>query len=282
MNNWQQKLDNLMWLKTIGVEYYCSEEKDSKNSFIKLLKDQKDKKPMTVLEKVTPSKKENLPPLQSVTKKETKIKPDNTVISEARLLANKANSLDELKKFLEEFDGCELKNFATNTVFSDGVSTAPILLLGEAPGATEDESGIPFCGESGVLLDKMLETINISRKTNAYVTNTIFWRPPANRRPTTAEIETCRPFVEKHIALVKPKLIILVGNTAVTSLLGKDVSISDMRQKIHPYTNEYLTDSIPTTAIFHPAYLLRQPMQKKTTWYDLLKLQEFIQNDLGI
>jgi DNA polymerase len=272
MDNWQQKLDNLTWLKTIGVEYYCSEEKDSKNSFIKLLKEQKNQKTEIVLEK------EMLVTKQPKAIKEQKATNDNPVIAEARSLADKANSLDELKKSLESFNGCELKNFATNTVFADGVRNAPILLLGEAPGATEDQQGIPFCGESGRLLDKMLATVNISRAENAYITNSVFWRPPANRRPTPEEIEICRPFVEKHIALANPKFIILVGSTAVAALLGKTVPMAGIRRKIYPYTNQYLTGDIPTTVIFHPAYLLRQPMQKKTTWYDLLQVEEFIRN----
>jgi DNA polymerase len=103
----------------------------------------------------------------------------------------------------------------------------------------------------------------------------VFWRPPANRAPTQEEVDICRPFVEKHIALVKPKLIILVGSVAATCLLGKHAGISKIRQEYYSYSNQYLSTPIPTTAIFHPAYLLRQPMQKKTTWYDLLKIEEF-------
>lgn len=273
MNELQQKLNHLKWLKSAGIEYYCSEEKDSKNSLIEKLKEKK-------LDEV-----KSTPPTSKSTKpKEAKIKDSpiadtsasNPAIEAARLLADKATNLEELRASIENFEHCELKQFATNTVFADGVADANVLILGEAPGATEDEQGVPFCGESGVMLDRMLESINISRTTNAYITNTIFWRPPANRRPTTAEIETCKPFVEKHIALIKPKLIILCGGTAVTSLLGKKTSIGDIRQTNFPYTNKYLSEEIPTTAIFHPAFLLRQPTQKKTTWYDLLKIQDFL------
>ena len=275
MNKLQQKLDHLAWLKTIGVEYYCSDEKDSKNSLSKLLSNKKQAQPKKLAKQlVEPSMPQK--PKQSVPKPK-EVKQDNPELSRARELASKASSLDELKNIIENFDGCELKDFATNTVFADGTRGAPILLLGEAPGAKEDEEGIPFCGESGVLLDKMLEAIGLSRKNNVYITNTIFWRPPANRRPTSSEIAICRPFVEKHIALAKPKLIILVGSTAITSLLGKEFKISEVRQEIHQYQNEYLDKPIPTTAIFHPAYLLRQPMQKKTTWYDLLKIKDFIE-----
>jgi DNA polymerase len=198
-------------------------------------------------------------------------------ISESRILANNASSLDELRKMLVDFNGCDLKKTATNTVFSDGVSSSKIMLIGEAPGASEDEQGIPFCGQSGMLLDNMVQTIGLSRKENIYISNTIFWRPPANRRPTEEEIEICRPFVEKHIALVKPKLLVLVGATALTSLLGDHLQISRIRQEYYQYTNQYLDTPITTTAIFHPAYLLRQPFQKKATWYDLLKIQQFLQ-----
>jgi DNA polymerase len=185
-------------------------------------------------------------------------------------------SLEDLRHRVLSFNGCSLKRGAKNTVFGQGVPNAPIMLIGEAPGATEDEEGVPFCGESGKLLDNMLATIGISRHKNAYITNTIFWRPPANRRPTEEEIEQCRPFVEEHIAIINPKLLILVGSTAVESLLGKQLQISKIRQEYYQYSNKYLSGNITTTAIFHPAYLLRQPFQKKASWYDLLKIKEFL------
>jgi DNA polymerase len=193
----------------------------------------------------------------------------------SRALADKASNLEELKNAVMNFAGIDLKNTAMNTVFSDGV-VSNIMFIGEAPGASEDEQGIPFCGQSGQLLDNMLLSIGLSRKENIYITNTIFWRPPANRRPTNEEIEICRPFVEKHIALIKPKLLVLVGATALTSLLGEHLQISRIRQEYYQYTNQYLSTAITTTAIFHPAYLLRQPFQKKSTWYDLLKIQQFL------
>lgn len=198
------------------------------------------------------------------------------VISSSRLIADSVSTLEELKAAISKFDGCDLKKTATNTVFADGIATAKIMLIGEAPGASEDAQGIPFCGESGKLLDNMISTIGLSRKENVYITNTIFWRPPANRRPTEEEILICRPFVEKHIALIKPDLLILVGATAVSGLLGGHLQISKIRQEYYQYQNIYLDKPITTTALFHPAYLLRQPFQKKTTWYDLLNIQEFI------
>lgn len=278
MNNLQQKLDHLKWLSSIGVEYYCSDKKDSKNSLITTLEQYTSKKSTIV----APTLQEPTPEF-SIMKKQIKTNTKiNNAVEKARNFADKANNLDELRESLENFNECALKNFANNTVFSDGVKNAPILLVGEAPGATEDKEGIPFCGESGKLLDKMLATIGISRESNAYITNTIFWRPPANRRPTNEEIEICKPFVEKHIALISPKLIILVGSTATSSLLGKNESMSKIRQTNHSYINKYLHNPIHTTALFHPAYLLRQPMQKKATWHDLLKIQEFIQNNYSL
>lgn len=206
---------------------------------------------------------------------------EHSNIQLARDLADAASSLEELKKLLMDFNGCSLKTLANKTVFADGNPQSSIMFIGEAPGSNEDAQGIPFCGESGKLLDNVLASINISREHNAYITNTVFWRPPANRQPTQEEIDICRPFVEKHIALINPKLIVLVGNVAATSLLGKNTGISKIRQEYYLYTNQYLSKPIQTTSIFHPAYLLRQSMQKKTTWYDLLKIHEYI-NKSGI
>ena len=206
--------------------------------------------------------------------------PNNMVITNqslSRIMADNAKNLDDLKQSVMNFENCQLKHIAKNTVFSDGTINAPIMLIGEAPGQSEDEQGIPFCGASGKLLDEILKSIGIFRTQNAYITNCIFWRPPANRRPTEEEIEICRPFVEKHIALIKPKLLILVGSTAVCALLGKEYQISKIRKEYFQYINIYLNQSITTTALFHPAYLLRQPMQKRDTWYDLLKIKKFIE-----
>lgn len=195
-------------------------------------------------------------------------------------LADNADNIDALKEAVMNFDGCKLKLTAKNTVFSDGKFGAPIMMIGEAPGASEDEQGIPFCGESGKLLDNIVKSIGLTREENVYISNTIFWRPPANRRPTDEEIAICKPFIEKHIALAKPKLLILVGATAVSALLGKHLQISKIRQEYYQYQNPYFDGTITTTAIFHPAYLLRQPNQKRAMWYDLLKIQQFIEKTI--
>lgn len=202
------------------------------------------------------------------------------IIDKARKIANNCQTLDELKKAVINFTDCPLKATATNTVFSEGVANSKIMLIGEAPGAQEDLEGRPFCGDSGKLLDLMMQSINLSRKENIYITNTIFWRPPGNRTPTNEEISICRPFVEKHIALIKPKLIILVGSTAGVSLINNKFKLGMARNINYKYSNPYLEQAIDTTAIFHPAYLLRQPSKKKDTWHDLLHLQDYINTNL--
>ena len=192
-------------------------------------------------------------------------------------------SLVELRALVESFNGCDLKKSAINTVFSDGNPEADIMFIGEAPGASEDEQGIPFCGQSGKLLDNIIAAIGLNRLKNAYITNTVFWRPPANRKPTPEEIAICRPFVKKHIALIEPKLIIMVGSTAVESLMEMNQPITKLRGEYFEYTNEYMNGrTIRTTVIFHPSYLLRQPSHKKTMWFDLLKIKhDCMINKLG-
>lgn len=194
-------------------------------------------------------------------------------IAIARQLANECDSVDALRSAVQSFSGCGLKEDAINTVFADGNRQATIVAIGEAPGAQEDKLGIPFCGESGKLLDKMFASIGLTRRDNIYITNTVFWRPPNNRRPTLQELELCKPFVEKHIALINPKLLILVGATALEALLQSEIKITSARQKFFMYNNQYLTAPISATPIFHPAYLLRQPDQKKLAWDDLQKIR---------
>lgn len=201
---------------------------------------------------------------------------DNSLVKSVREEIKLIDNLDSLYGLIKEFDECELKKSATNTVLFDGSPKARIMLVGEAPGASEDEQGIPFCGESGRLLDLMLESIGLSRKEDVYITNTVFWRPPANRKPTNLEVELCRPMTEKHIALIKPKVLVLVGSTALCAMLGDDKQITKIRGNYFKYINQYLDEPVTTTAIFHPAYLLRQPLKKKETWFDLLKLKDVL------
>ena len=194
-------------------------------------------------------------------------KPDHEV-DEAVKIADGCNDLSSLVEAIRNFNGCDIKKSANSTVISDGDPKAKVMLIGEAPGANEDKEGIPFCGQSGKLLNNIIKSIGVSRE-EAYITNTVFWRPPGNRRPTPKEIALCRPFVEKHIALVNPELIILVGSTAVESLLSMDTPITNMRQKAFEYTNKYMKKPIPSVVIYHPSYLLRQSYKKKEMWYDM-------------
>ncbi|WP_044195635.1 uracil-DNA glycosylase [Ehrlichia japonica] len=192
----------------------------------------------------------------------------------AQNLAEQCNTIEQLKSAIESFDGCDIKNLATNTVFADGNPKAKVMLIGEAPGANEDLKGIPFCGASGVLLDKMLQAIGFDR-TTVYISNAVFWRPPGNRRPTDFEIAVCKPFVEKHIALIMPKILVLVGSTACYSMLDSKNPISKLRGRFHSYSNQFFQHSITTAIIFHPSYLLRQPMQKRIAWEDLKQIKRY-------
>lgn len=197
------------------------------------------------------------------------------IISKARELADNANTVEELKKIVENFDGyIDIKNLATNTVFGEGNIDSDIMIIGEAPGNNEDLEGRPFCGQSGQLLDNMFKSIGLQRK-DLYITNTLFWRPPGNRTPTEEEISICRPFVEKHIFLIKPKIIIFMGATALKDLIKTDLTITKARRQLFNYTNQYLNgEIIKATPLFHPSYLLRQSNKKKDAWGDLL----FIKN----
>lgn len=185
--------------------------------------------------------------------------------------AASVQTLEELKSSLQEFEGCALKYTATNLVFGDGNPKARVMLIGEAPGADEDRQGLPFVGQSGQLLDLMLSMIGLTRK-NFYITNIIPWRPPGNRQPTPAETEACLPFIKKHIDLVSPDFLILVGGTAAKTLLGGREGIMRLRGSWRDYTSES-GKKIKLIAIFHPAYLLRSPGQKRETWLDLVKIK---------
>ena len=166
---------------------------------------------------------------------------------------------------------CDLKKNAKNIVFSDGNPKSKIMLIGEAPGANEDDEGLPFVGRAGMLLDKMLAAINLDRK-KVYISNIINYRPPENRRPTDEEIKRYLPFITKHIEIINPKILVLLGSTAMNALIGNDVVISKMRGKwIEKEFGNCKTSVIIT---FHPAFLMRQPAQKKMSWIDLKMIRE--------
>tara|TARA_B100000989_G_scaffold222081_1_gene169734 strand:- start:758 stop:1516 length:759 start_codon:yes stop_codon:yes gene_type:complete len=182
-------------------------------------------------------------------------------------------SLDDLKDYMSKFKGCELYKSATNMVFSDGNKSSQVMLIGEAPGHDEDIQGKPFVGRSGKLLNKMLEAIGLSRET-VYIANIVPWRPPNNRRPTEEEINICLPFIRKHIELISPKVLMLLGSTATYALLRNKEGITKIRGK---WVNmEFGKLKVPTLPSFHPAFLLRQPAQKKYSWEDLKMLKKKI------
>ena len=196
----------------------------------------------------------------------------------ARELADKATTLAELEAAVRTFDGCSLKKTAAKTVFADGNPNATLMIIGEAPGADEDRQGIPFCGASGKLLDKMLATIGFTRAENLYIMNSVYWRPPGNRQPSMEETAICLPFIEKHIALVAPKLLLLAGGVASTAILRREESMSRLRGRTYDYTNPYLLSPIPLMATYHPSYLLGQPAQKRLAWQDMLAIQSLIKH----
>jgi DNA polymerase len=194
-------------------------------------------------------------------------------VAEARALADEAADLAALEAAVRSFSGCALKKTATNTVFAQGVAASRLMFIGEAPGAEEDRHGVPFCGPSGQLLDTMLGFIGLNRAENFYITNTLFWRPPGNRQPSKEELDICRPFVEKHIAMVNPKLLVLVGGTATAAVLGDARGITRLRGQVFAYKNAYMSTEVPVHVLYHPSYLLRQPLAKKQAWADILKLK---------
>ena len=198
--------------------------------------------------------------------------PQNSAAGDSATLAKTATTLDELAAALESFEGCGLKKTAKSTVFSDGVSSARIMLVGEAPGQDEDRTGKPFVGRSGQLLDAMMATIGLSRASNLYIANVIPWRPPGNRAPSVDELETCKPFIMRQIELVAPEIIVLVGGTSAKTLLNTETGITRLRGKWQSL--EIGGRNIPALPFFHPAYVLRRPETKVDVWADLCALKQ--------
>lgn len=262
------KLEILKWYKVMGLEEAVGNEPN--NRFI--TKADAEEGVMTL--KSTASKELN------ITSKQTQIAGSSAGLSFVRggssseEICRDVESLEELRAALEKFEGCPLKATATNLVFSAGNPQASLMFIGEAPGADEDRQGLPFVGMSGQLLDKMLATIGLDR-TKIYISNILPWRPPGNRQPSSSEISMCLPFVRKHIELVKPQILVCVGGTSTKALLDTNEGIMRLRGRWHD------CQGIPTLAIYHPAYLLRSPGQKRYFWKDLLTLQDKLQ-ELGM
>ncbi|MFZ1414954.1 MAG: uracil-DNA glycosylase, partial [Defluviicoccus sp.] len=199
--------------------------------------------------------------------------PQSAAAATAATLAAAAESLDALKAALALFDGCALAKTATNLVFGDGSVTARLVLIGEAPGAEEDRQGVPFVGVSGQLLDRMLASIGLDRA-QVFISNTVFWRPPGNRSPTSQEVAACMPFVIRMIELIRPAMLVALGGPAATALLSRSESVSRLRGRWFTFESARIDHPIPATALFHPAYLLRSPGQKRLAWRDLLAIKK--------
>ena len=189
----------------------------------------------------------------------------------AREQVRQAQSLAELEAILASFDGCALKFSAKNLAFADGNPEGRVMLVGEAPGADEDRIGKPFMGRSGQLLDRMLAGIGLDRS-DVYIANVVPWRPPGNRTPTPQEIAICRPFIERQIELAKPEFLVCLGGPAAQTLLNIKEGILKTRGRWFPYRTEDGRE-VRTLATLHPAYLLRQPLQKRLGWRDFQALR---------
>tara|TARA_B100000287_G_scaffold301087_1_gene284212 strand:- start:2239 stop:2895 length:657 start_codon:yes stop_codon:yes gene_type:complete len=199
-------------------------------------------------------------------------KPINRTITKPKV-EDKLTLLDNLKKEIQNIDSCELKSHAKNFVFNDGNHESKVMIVGEGPGEKEDELGKPFVGDAGILLNKMLKAININRD-KIYITNVVNFRPPNNRKPEVKEITRYSNYLRKHISIIDPKILILLGSTAMESLFGSNIKISRERGK---WKEVIINNKVYLTMVsFHPAYLLRQPEQKKHSWTDLKEIRKKI------
>ncbi|MGB7454438.1 MAG: uracil-DNA glycosylase [Pseudolabrys sp.] len=196
--------------------------------------------------------------------------PDEAVM-QARSVAKNAKTLDELRAILDRFEGCALKSTASQLVFADGNPEARLMLVGEAPGREEDIEGLPFVGRSGKLLDRMLAAIGLDR-TSVYIANIVPWRPPGNRTPTPQESQICLPFILRQIELADPDILVCLGGPSAQTLLGIREGITKTRGRWFAFeTGKREIRAMPT---FHPAFLLRSPLQKRFAWRDFLAIKE--------
>lgn len=190
-------------------------------------------------------------------------------------------NLVELNEEIKRFNGCNLKRFATNTVVGEGAKDSEILIIGEAPGEEEDINGIPFCGRSGKLLERALNRFGLFRDKNFYITNSVFWRPPGNRKPEEEELASCRTFLERMIKIIRPKIIICVGSVSISNAINTKESISSLRKKefLFKFLHEPQED-FKVITLYHPSYLLRNPAKKRDMYLDLLWFYKSYKNQL--
>jgi DNA polymerase len=201
--------------------------------------------------------------------------PPEEAIMAARAAARSAATLQELRAIMNGFEGCALKTTAKQLVFGDGSAQARLMFVGEAPGSEEDQRGIPFVGRSGQLLDKMLAAIGIARA-DVYIANIVPWRPPGNRDPSTHESQICLPFIQRQIELVGPEVLVCLGKPSTATLLGVTDGIRKTRGRWFPFHTG--TREIRAIATFHPAYLLRTPIEKRFAWRDMLAIRKALGN----
>ncbi len=213
-------------------------------------------------------------PSQMRSLQESLVKAPSDAAIQAAELANSANTLDDLREVMKNFNGCALKATATQMVFGDGNVQAKIMFVGEGPGREEDSQGLPFVGPAGQLLNKMLKSIHLPR-TDVYIANVVPWRPPGNRTPTTQELSICKPFIKRQIELINPDILVCLGGPAAQTLLEQKQGIVSIRGKWLDYhAGERVIPAMPT---FHPAYLLRQPLQKRLSWKDFQAIDTTLQ-----
>ncbi len=214
-------------------------------------------------------------------KPKAKLHPADDAVNTARALAAAASNVTELRAALDSFEGCALKATARHTVFVDGIVTAPVLVLGEAPRKEDDEQGKPFVGGHGQILDRMLASIGLDRQSNILISNTIYWRPPGDRDPTPGETLACLPFVERLIELSQPKLLIVMGKSGITNVLQREDTVNKLRGRRLPYKRDGLATHVNAMVMLHPAYLLSRPAQKRLAWADLLFAEAWL-DELGV
>ncbi len=215
------------------------------------------------------------PPVWQAASRELRAHEAN--VAAAEQAARGADSLEALYAAIRAFDGCDLKLTAKHTVISRGAPQGQVMLIGEAPGRDEDLQGQPFVGAAGQLLDGMLRAAGFDPAQDVYITNVLFWRPPGNRTPHQSELQVCLPFAERHIELAAPRYLIFLGGTAAKTLLAEARGITRLRGQWFAYQQAGLPAPLPAMPMFHPAYLLRQPAQKRLAWRDLLAFREVVE-----
>ncbi len=234
--------------------------------------------PAAALQAPPPAPPDRAPSLTRIPPAPTPVLPTEEIARTARAVAGAAQTLEELREALSSFEGCNLRLTATRLVFADGTPGSRVMLVGEAPGRDEDLQGLPFVGRSGQLLDRMLAAIGLSRQ-SVYIANIVPWRPPGNRDPAPHETAACLPFIKRQIELSDPDFLVLLGKASAHTLLETSEGILRLRGRFRSYdTGRRVIKALPT---LHPAYLLRQPLQKRYVWRDLLLLRAALEGSGG-